>query len=197
MSLLESLFLSKARAKIFETLFYQEVRELYLRELERVTGVGFKALHDDIHRMVKMDLVLKRRDGNRTYFSANSDHPLYGDFRSIVDKIYGPIARLTQAFEPVETVDIAFIFGSYARGDTHAESDIDLFVIGSIKDRDLSSIVSDIQSKSSYLINDHIYSERSFRNEVVDREHFITSLKDTEKVFVKGCQDDFRKLYRT
>jgi predicted nucleotidyltransferase len=38
--------------------------------------------------------------------------------------------RLADIFEPVDDIECAFIFGSMARGDDRAASDIDLLAIG-------------------------------------------------------------------
>ncbi|MAE58416.1 MAG: hypothetical protein CME69_06020 [Halobacteriovorax sp.] len=193
MDLLENIFLSKARAGILKKLFLERDREYYLRELERETGVTYKALHTDIHRMQELDLISMRVDGNRNYFKANTKHPLFEDFHSIANKVYGPIPKLKELFEKQNGIESAFIFGSYAKGETHAGSDLDLFIIGDISVRKLSNLLWEAQKEITYEINDHIYTKKDFKAKR-NKDHFLKSLKDTEKIFLKGNEDEFKEI---
>ncbi len=85
-------------------------------------------------------MVIARKDGNRIYYRANSRHPVHGDLCSLVLKTNGLAGVLRQAL-PDKQVRLAFVFGSIARGETRAVSDVDLMVIGQVGLRRLTQLL--------------------------------------------------------
>ncbi|OFZ47689.1 MAG: hypothetical protein A2381_06770 [Bdellovibrionales bacterium RIFOXYB1_FULL_37_110] len=195
MELLAKILLSKTRAGIFKYLFLHKGDEYYLRELERLTGIGIKSLQTEIRKLVLLDILLERKDGNRNYIRANVEHPLYVDFCSIVNKLHGPPEQLRAIFKDIHNIEFAFIFGSFAKDETHAGSDIDLFILGDIPSKQISDILFTFEKSIPYELNEYNYSLRLFKKEVKDKKHFLMSLKSTTKIFLKGDESEFRKLY--
>ena len=70
----------------------------------------------------------------------NPKHPLFPELRALVEKTSGYQAILRGAL-PDPKIQFAFVFGSVAAGTAKAESDLDLFVIGSIGLRKLSRLL--------------------------------------------------------
>lgn len=196
MDLLSDLLGSKARAKILSLLFTDEGRELYLRQIERETGQSIGAVQAEIKKLVNMDLLRSREDGNRRYFLANKDHPFFVEIKGLINKCYGMETKLKKLFEGLDEVIIAFIFGSYAKEELSANSDIDLFIVGNISSRKLAEHLFDLQKDIGREINEHIYKLDTFKKSVKDKKHFITSLKKATKIFIKGTENEFKKLYR-
>ena len=67
MNSLEKLFSSRVRAEISRLLFDEPV-ELYLREIERKTGLAIGTIQQDLKTLSSLDLVVSRKDGNRLYY---------------------------------------------------------------------------------------------------------------------------------
>ncbi len=74
MGTLSDLLSSRVRAEIFRLLFGLDEKELHLREMERQAGLSLGTIRQDLQKLVKLDLVTTRRDGNRLYYRANTDH---------------------------------------------------------------------------------------------------------------------------
>src|SRR5215210_4990036 len=96
----------------------------------------------DRNILAGLDLITSHRDGNRLYYRANINHPLFQEIKNLVMKTTGAVPLLTEAFHRKEVspeeVLAVFIFGSVARSEEKAESDIDLMVIGTIGLRKVS-----------------------------------------------------------
>lgn len=86
MSILAKILFSKIRADLFRLLFGAINFDLPIREIEKRTGISIDTLRTELKKLVDSDLVIKRRNGNRVYFRANTGHPLYPDIRNIVLK---------------------------------------------------------------------------------------------------------------
>ena len=89
MSLLSEILSSNIRADIFRLLFGVTDSELHMREVERRSGYAIGTIQSELKKLLRLDLVVKRKDGNRTYYKANRNHPIFSDIQRLVLKTVG------------------------------------------------------------------------------------------------------------
>ena len=130
MSILSEILSSKVRAEVFRLLFGLNDNALHVREIERRSGFTIGTIQTEMKKLYRLDLVSKRRDGNRLYYSANQQHPVFSEIQALVVKTVGLLDLLKGALDHQKEIRVAFVFGSLAGGSEKAESDIDLMVIG-------------------------------------------------------------------
>ncbi len=104
-----------------------------MRELERRSGCTIGTIQTELSKLYRLGLVRRRRDGNRLYYRASRGHPIYLEIRGLVTKTVGVVGLLRESIGDLGDVEFAFIFGSFARGEETAGSDVDLMILGSIK----------------------------------------------------------------
>jgi predicted nucleotidyltransferase len=102
---------------------------------------------------------------------------------------------LQQALQD-DQIGLAFVFGSIARGDAHAESDVDLMVIGVVGLRRLTQLLSGIADRLGREINPHVLTPEEFRERIQRSDHFVTSILNTKKLFVKGTEHELAAMGR-
>jgi DNA-binding transcriptional ArsR family regulator len=112
MNVLAEILSSKIRAEIFRLLFGTSAEELHMREIERRSGYAIGTIQTELKKLLRLYLVKKRKDGNRLYYRANKEHPLYPDIRSVVLKTIGLVDILKNALRQDSDISIAFVFGS-------------------------------------------------------------------------------------
>lgn len=189
--MLSELFTSNTRAEVMRMLFNGLGEEHYLRDLEKLSSVKINSLHKEVKRLVSLDLLKVRQDGNRTYYSANQQHPIYPDLVSIVEKTVGLYFELTKSLSD-SAIRCAFIFGSFASGKEKAQSDIDLVIIGDLGMRRVSKLLSGLEERIGREINPHIFSEEEFKERIRSRDHFISSVMDHRVKVLIGNIDEYR-----
>jgi predicted nucleotidyltransferase len=189
MNLLAQVLSSQVRAEIFRLLFRGDKISIHLRDLQRQSGLSIGTIQKEIAHLKKLDLVTSERDGNRLYYTANADHPLYKEICGLVEKTSGIAERLKESLSSVKGIECAFIFGSYAKGEEKAHSDIDLIIIGNIGLRTLSSVFKNLTEQTQREINPHIYSMKSWKEKLKKKDHFIKSVLNEKKVFLIGDED--------
>ena len=91
-------------------------------------------------------------------------------------------------------IQVAFVFGSVARSEERAQSDVDLMVIGSIGLRQLSQRLSTVSTQLGRVVNPHILTAEEFRRRKVKRDHFLTRVLESPQIFVVGGKDDFEAM---
>ena len=189
MNLLTQLICSRARAEILRVLFGLRSGEVHLREMQRQTGFAVGTVRQDVEKLVKVGLVIRRKDGNRVYYAANERHPLASDIRQLVLKTIGLADVLAEALSD-DRVRCALVFGSVAAGTAGAESDIDLLVIGDIGLRKLTELLSGVGDRLGREINPYVLSPAEFGKRAGAKEHFVSSVMRSAKIFVKGSQHE-------
>jgi DNA-binding transcriptional ArsR family regulator len=184
---------SRVKAELLRLLFGLVQPELHLRELGRQSGLSLSTVQQELRRLTRVGLVIARKDGNRVYYRANPDHPVHRDLCALVLKTDGLAGVLQPAFKTPE-VNLAFVFGSVARGDTGAGSDVDLMVIGELGLRKLTSLLSGIADKVGREINPHVLTPEEFKERKNKRDHFVTSVLAAPKLFVKGTEHELETM---
>src|SRR3974390_48429 len=88
---------SKRKAEVFRLLFGLDERNYHLRELARRAGLAVRTVQQELAGLARAGLITTRRDGNRLYYEANHDNPVYADLRNIVLKTAGLAGILQEA----------------------------------------------------------------------------------------------------
>ncbi|MCZ6636226.1 MAG: nucleotidyltransferase domain-containing protein [bacterium] len=195
MGILEHILSSRGRAEIFRLLFGLGDAELHGREIERRSGLAIGTIRHELKNLEQLDLVRGRRNGNRLYYRANKDHPLYREIHNLVLKTAG-LAEVIRKALSNEGVQVAFVFGSVAQGKEKAASDVDLMVIGSLGLRELTRRLSGVSDTIGREINPYILSAEDFKTRRQEEEHFITRVLQTPRLFVIGSEDELTTLGR-
>lgn len=184
---------SRVKAELLRLLFGLALPELHLRELVRQSGLSLSTVQQELRRLTRVGLVIARKDGNRVYYRANPDHPAFRDLCSLVLKTDGLVGVLQPALQTPDA-SVAFVFGSIARGETGAASDVDLMVIGSLGLRRLTSLLSGMTDRLGREINPHVLSPEEFVERKKKRDHFVTSVLNSPKLFVKGTEHELATM---
>jgi DNA-binding transcriptional ArsR family regulator len=193
MGILADILSSRVRAEIFRLLFGLDKRELHLREVERQAGLSLGTIRQDLQKLLKLDLVKTRRDGNRLYYQANTEHPLYPEIRNLVLKTAGLVEIFKRILDR-KGVRVAFIFGSLASNKEKAASDVDLMVIGTVGLRTLSGWLSGVTEQVGREINPHTMSVEEFRRRQKRGDHFLSNVLESPKLFIVGEENDLAAM---
>lgn len=184
---------SKSRSEVFRLLFEQPGKELYLRELHRHTGLSIRPIQQELGNLETIGLIKARRDGNRVYYSANTEHPLFPEIRGLVEKTTGVKAILERALHD-PNVKVAFIFGSVATGTAKPGSDLDLFVIGDLGLRKLTKLLSGVTDQVGREINPHVMTAEEFGRKYRTKDHFISNVMESAKTFLIADENELKRL---
>lgn len=194
MDILNILFKSKIRQRILVRFFADESRRFYINEMARLVGTSQGTCRRELNRLVDMGLLVTSREGNLQFYLVNKKNPLYDEFKTIIQKTIGIDALLKDALGRVDGINFAFIFGSYAKKDFKPESDIDMAVVGDIKEELLMKILKNIEKAIGREINYHLYTVREFKEKIKANSFVRNIIKDY--IIVTGDEREFRKLLK-
>lgn len=188
--LTEALF-PEVRTRLLAAIMRDADREWYLSELAAFCGLRPSSLQREVAMLARVGILAMRRSGNRIYYRANRENPIFPELQSLMTKTAGVRDVVLNALENVTTeIRLAFVFGSIAAGKETSVSDLDLMVIGDVSLEDLDAPISEIASRTNRIVNLVAYDVAEFREKVNSGNHFLTTVLRNEKMFIIGSERD-------
>ena len=74
------------RAEVLRLLFTDPGKELYARELARLSFLALRTVQDEVAKLQAANLIVSRSNGYQRFYRANSKHPLYRVLQELVRK---------------------------------------------------------------------------------------------------------------
>jgi predicted nucleotidyltransferase len=185
--MLANLISSKARIEILKLLILNPDNSYYQREIAQLTRLPIRAVQRELDNLSSIGLTEIKTRGNRKFYSANRNFPIFKELKSILLKTSALGEILKQALlKSKNEIRLAFIYGSYAEQREKISSDIDLLVVGDISSRSLSSLLSPVKKGLQREINFTVYTTNEFKQGVRTKRHFISRILQGKKIFLIG-----------
>ncbi len=170
--MLEALITSKTRIKLLMKFFLNKSSESYLRNLETEFGGSSNGIRLELNKFETAGLLNSSQKGNKKYFRANTDHPLFGDIHNLLLKHIGIDKIIDEVVSNIGSLYQVFLVGDFAKGLDGGIIDI-IFVGDDINQNYLLKIVG----KAEKLIKRKIRYMLFSKDEIQD---FINTKEDTE-----------------
>jgi predicted nucleotidyltransferase len=193
MNKLALLFHSEVRAELLRLMFGVRQKEMYRAEIISHTPFAQGSVEEELQKLVDLELLTTVKDGNRRYYSANRQHPIYPELHGIVVKTSGLRDLLAEALAK-KKISFAFVFGSIAAEGERAESDLDLMIIGAVTHREVASALRRATERIGREINPHFFDPAEFSRRVAAENHFLSDVMAKPKLFIIGDEDEFTEL---
>lgn len=183
------------RRRVLAWLLGHADQAYYLRELARHIGGAVGAVQRELELLTACGLVRREVRGKQVYFQANHDAAIFPELRGLFAKTSGLVDILREALIPLaDRVDAAFVFGSAARGELHAASDIDLMVIGETSFGDVIAVIQGAEKRLGRDVNPTVYSVDEFRGKLEAKHHFLATVLAEPKLFVLSDDDGLHSV---
>ena len=122
----------KVRQRVLAVLFGMPDRSFYANEVIALAQSGTGAVQRELAGLSDAGLLTVRKQGNQKHYQANASAPVFAELRGLVLKTMGLADVLRAALAPLAgQIDGAFIYGSVARQQDTAQSDVDLMIVSS------------------------------------------------------------------
>ena len=149
-------------------------------------------MHRQLTSLAASGLVNVTRIGNQKHYQANPDSPVFEELCGLIQKTVGLREPLQRSLEPLkEQIDVAFVYGSIARGTDTARSDIDLMLIGEGLDYiGVHETIQNAETKLQRKINPNLTTLNEWRKKLNEENPFISNINKQAKLFVFGSEDE-------
>lgn len=186
--------LPRTRQGILAAMLMRPEKAWYVSELARRMGVPPSSLQRELRDLAKAGILKTHRQGRMAYYQANRESPLFPELRGLLLKTAGLVDVLAAALRPLSAkLRTVFVYGSMAGGNEHADSDVDLMVVGAVPPAELALPLRRARELLGREINPTVYTPAEFDRKRAANDHFLTRVLDKPKLFVLGDNRDLGK----
>jgi predicted nucleotidyltransferase len=191
LSLGDALF-SKVQQRVLGVLFANPRRSFYANEIIALARSGTGAVQRELARLETSGLVTSARVGKQKHYQANERAPVFKELRALVLKTAGLAEVLQLALKVLSPkIRAAFIYGSIAKGEDTASSDIDLMVIGEgLTYADLFGALDRASRRLGRNVAPTIYEPKELAKRAKRDNAFVTRVLEQPKIWLIGNEND-------
>jgi predicted nucleotidyltransferase len=187
---LGKIFGSRLRANVLGCLFSHPTESFYVRQLATRLKEDSTNLGRELLRLETAGIVSSTRRGNQKYFQVNRQCPFYSELMGLVRKTVGVIGAVKAALEEIPGIQIALVYGSFAKGEESRDSDVDLMIVGNVALDLLDPALAGVEDRLGRTINYVVYDEEEFTLKRKKRYGFIRDVLRGPKIMLVGDDND-------
>ena len=192
---LADLLFGRTRGAILALLYGHADQTFYTRQIAREVDASIGAVQRELENLSKVRLIVRNSLGSQVFYQANRSAPIFKDLQALINKTIGVFSVLRSALQPLsKRIVVAFVYGSVAREEETAQSDVDLMVVGKATLHDVLSRLSTVEKGIGRPINPTVYSVAEFKSKLASGNHFLTAVLKGQKVFLLGDENELRKM---
>ena len=179
---------TKVRQRVLAILYGNPGRSFYANEVIALAGSGTGAVQRELARLEATGLVIVTRVGKQKHYQANAEGPVYQELRGLVLKTSGMVDVLRVALAPLAAqIHAAFVYGSVAKRQDTAKSDIDLMVLSdSLSYADLFATLEEATNRLGRTVNPTVYSRKDLEKRIQADNAFVKRVLAQPKLWVIG-----------
>jgi predicted nucleotidyltransferase len=183
---------SNTQQRVLAFLFGQPERSFFATELIGLAGGGSGAVQRELKRLEESGLVTVTPQGNRKHYQANPQSPIFAELCGIVQKTVGLAEPLRAALVPFGSkISAAFVYGSIAKRNDTAHSDIDLMVVSdTLEYADLYAALEQAANALGRTINPTIYTPAELAKRIKQKNAFVERVLAQPKIWLLGNEHE-------
>jgi predicted nucleotidyltransferase len=175
-------FRSRTRRRLLAYYFTNPTARHHLRDLAGRLSTDPSNLSKELRRLQREGLFRSEVSGRQKYFQLNREYPLFDEVRRIVGKTIGAVATIRESLKKIEGIDEAYLYGSFARNQQDATSDIDILVIGDPREEVLAQAVQKLERQLGREINYTVLSPKEFETRRTRKDAFLESVWHNKRI---------------
>ncbi len=191
-----SVLFSKVQQQLLGLLYGHPNSDFYTNEIIRFIKSGTGAVQRELVKLVDSGLITVKQVGNQKRYQANQNTPFFSELRGFIQKTFGLADILKEALLPfTKQIEIAFIYGSIAKQEDKADSDIDIMIISQqLTYSEIFQCLAIAEEKLGRKISPVLYSSSEWIRKEREENNFIAQLLRQPKIFLIGTEDELIKL---
>lgn len=195
-SSLGNVLFTKTQQRVLGLLFGRPEQSFYLNQITDLSKIGRGTIKRELERMEAAGIVLKKKIGNQSHYQANPECPIYQELSAIVRKTFGVAGVIKSALESVsDKVMLAFIFGSIAKAEDTAESDVDLLIVSNeLAYAEVMELLLEAEHSLGRPVNPTLYSLDELEARIRQDNAFVSRVLEQPKIWIKEDEDVYRTL---
>ncbi|OGY86833.1 MAG: hypothetical protein A2233_05265 [Candidatus Kerfeldbacteria bacterium RIFOXYA2_FULL_38_24] len=180
--MLEKIFGSRTRVKLFRLFLTNEDKEFFVREISRTIDEQINSVRRELTSLEKVGILKSQQRDKKKYYKANKNFELFQELRSLILK-----ARVTQERGFIQSIkklgNIRYLaLTGYFMNNT--EQEVDLLIVGDISRDKLNKLLAKFKESFGTHLRFTVmpHEEYVYRKDVTDK--FLYSIINSDKIVV-------------
>lgn len=175
---------SKNRGQLLAIFFLNMEHSFYLRELQRRLHCSPGVLARELKAFAADGLLNRYSRGKEVFYQINPKHPLFTEIKGIIDKTAGVSVQLRKGIEKIVEIEEAYLYGSFAKGELKADSDIDLLLIGK-ETEPVHKLIKELEHIFGRAISVTTYTRLEFEKKRKNKSEFLYEVMKSPLIQIK------------
>jgi predicted nucleotidyltransferase/predicted transcriptional regulator with HTH domain len=181
---------SELRRKLLTYFYTNRSARAYVRQLASALSVDSTNLSRELARLGRQGLLRYEIEGRQRYYSINSQYPYLKAVFSLLQGTIGIVPTLATALHRVEGIEKAYLYGSFAKNEADASSDIDLLIVGHPDAISLAAEVSRLQKKLHREVSYTTLKPQELKRKLAAYDPFLTDVWQGKRIKLIGHEQD-------
>lgn len=188
--MLKKLFISKVRVSILSIYMTNLTTSYHVRGLVRLLNEEINAVRRELLNLESAGILKSKKVGNKLVYKINMECPILWELRSIFYKESEIGEAIIKTITEVEEIDVAVLTNSFITKEYLTSTDVDILFIGSMKLRELSSVMSKVEQELGRDIRYSAITKEDFEFARKKREPFLMNILENDKIVIHGQISD-------
>jgi predicted nucleotidyltransferase len=187
---------SAARRRLLAYYFTNPTARHHLRDLAARLSTDPSNLSKELGRLEREGLFRSEISGRQKYFHLNREYPLFAEVKKIVEKTIGAVTVIRESLRKIEGIDKAYLYGSFARNQQDAASDLDVLIIGVPREEVLAQAAQKLERQLGREINYTVLTPKEFESRRARKDAFLENVWHNKRVSLIAPDEEAKTAHR-
>jgi predicted nucleotidyltransferase len=173
---------SKLRKALLTHYFVNRSASHYVRELAALLRVDPTNLSRELHRLEEEGLFRSQLRGNQKYYGLNKEYPFLKEVFTILRRTIGVVPAVSEALGKISGIKAAYLYGSFAKGEEDASSDIDVLIVGKPEGTELANAAGLLEKLLNREVNYTVITDQELKRKLADHDPFLSDIWNGKRV---------------
>jgi len=188
---------SELRRRLLTFFYVNRSARVYVRQLAVALGADSTNVSRELSRLERDGFLRSEREGRQLYYSINRAYPYLKPVFALLEGSVGIQPALKHALQAVGGIRSAWLFGSFAKNEADATSDIDLLIVGEPDQPQLASEIRKAEKALRREINYTVFTPRELKRRLARGDAFIADIWNGKRVELIGSNDNEAATHRS
>lgn len=175
---------SDLRRKLLSYLYLNRSARVYVRQLAGILDVDSTNLSRELARLEQEGLLRSEVEGRHRYYSINPKYPYLKPVFALLQGSVGLVPTLESTLHHVRGIEHAYLYGSFAKNEADASSDVDLLVVGRPDVEELAAEVAKAEKVLNREISYTVFKPRELERKLAVGDPFLTDVWQGKRIQV-------------
>jgi len=181
---------SNLRRKLLTFFYVNRSARVYVRQLAAALHADSTNVSRELARLQREGFLRSEIEGRQLYYSVNPAYPYLKPVFALLQGSVGVEPTLKSALQSVEGIESAWLYGSFAKNEADADSDIDLLIVGQPDQARLASAVRKAEQTLRREINYTVVTSRELKRRLAKRDAFLADVWNGKRIELTGHGND-------